>query len=295
MVVGTQDLAWSSYARSLRLRKRSVNTIKSYGFTYQQLSKWAGKPAVELSRPEIEEWLVERLDLVSEGRVSQDTLNLKIFYKWAVVEGFVETNPMEAIPLGEVETVPRRVMSDAELKAIITACKGKEFRDIRDMAIVRILCEVGTPRLGELIGMTVDSVDFGHDLLRLTGKTGTRYIPIGDKSAQALERYLRVRKNHRCSALEGLWLGKMGRMGRGGFQELIKRRAALAGIQGSVFPHLFRHATASRASEAGISDSLLEPLYGWADGSAMPRVYGAATRIHRAQNASRRLALGDQL
>lgn len=289
------DLAWSAYARSLRLRKRSANTIESYAFTYRQLTTWAGKPAVELSRADIEGWLITRLDKVSEGRVAQDILTLKIFYNWATAEGFCEKNPMLAIPYEKVEIPPRRVLSDEELKAILDSCKGKHFTDIRDLAIIRIFCEVGTPRLGEMISMTLDSVDFGHDLLTLNGKTGTRHIPIGDKSAQALEKYLRVRRSHRQAHLPNLWLGHRGPIGRGGFQDMIKRRAAKAGIKGSVFPHLFRHATASRASDAGISDSLLEPLYGWADGSRMPRVYGAATRVIRAQNASRRLALGDRL
>jgi len=294
MTEGT-DLAWSSYARNLRLRKRSLDTIKAYKFTYDQISRWAGKPAVELTRADIEEWMVYRLDVVSPARVSQDTLNLKIFFKWAVAEEWVKTNPMEKIPLAEVEVAPRRVMSEAELKAIIKACSGTSFIDVRDTAIIRILCEVGTPRLGEMIAMTMGSIDFGHDLITLVGKTGTRYIPIGDKSAVALERYLRVRNRHRLAGLDALWIGKMGPLKRGGFQVMIKRRARMAGIAGSVFPHLFRHATASRASAAGLSDSLLEPLYGWADGSRMPRVYGAATRVVRAQQAARHIKLGDQL
>lgn len=291
-----QDLAWRSYERSLRLRKRSEATIRTYAFTYGQLSTWAGQPAIHLGRLDIEEWLTHRMGMVSAGRVKQDMINLKIFYRWAVAEEIITVNPMSRIPVPDSATEPRRVLTQDQLRAVIEACRGRTFIDRRDTAVIRILCEVGSPRLGELIAMTTTgSIDWGSDLLSLCGKTGARRIPIGNKTARALELYLRARDGHRCAGLPNLWLGKMGGLKRGGFQEMVKRRAAQAGIEGSAFPHLWRHATAAIAQEMGMSDSMMESLYGWADGSRMTRVYGAGTRAVRAQQAARTLGLGDKI
>ncbi|WP_164842662.1 tyrosine-type recombinase/integrase [Actinoplanes solisilvae] len=279
----------------MRLRKLSPETIDAYERTYRLLTRWAEHPAAECKRAEIEEWIIERQEKVAATTVAQNIQNLKIFFKWAVAEEWISNDPMKKIESRKVEVPPRRVLDAKEMRALIDACKGTRYIDIRDRAIIRILCEVGTPRLGELLNMRMESVDFGHDLLELNGKTGKRFIPIGDKCAHVLDRYMWMRAKHRLSNLDSFWLSTRGPISKQAVRDLISRRALAAGIQGSVFPHLFRHATASRASAAGISDSLMEPLYGWSDGSRMPRVYGAATRVARAQSKARDLGLGDRL
>jgi integrase/recombinase XerD len=285
----SQDLAWLSYARTLRLRQRSTATITDYAYSYRMLTAFLGKPASEACRLEIEDWLTTRLTQVSTTRVAQDQLNLRIFYTWALREEIISTHPMERIPRIKAEVTPRRVMDDAELQALFKACKGNSFNDVRDAAILRTLTLIGTPRMGELTTMTTDSVDLVHDLLTLTGKTGTRAIPMGDSAALAMERYLRARAKHRLTHLPALWLGKKGGLQRTGMKLILARRVKAAGLSGRIFPHLFRHTTAAKASAAGMSDSMMETLYGWADGSTMTRVYGRATRAQRAQDAARKL------
>jgi hypothetical protein len=52
-----EDLAWSSYLRALRLKRRSDATVRDYGYTYRTLTEWAGKPA------ELRTLTVEAIDL----------------------------------------------------------------------------------------------------------------------------------------------------------------------------------------------------------------------------------------
>ncbi len=59
------DLAWSSYARALRLRQRSAATVRDYAYSYRTLTEWSGKPAYEANRLEIEAFLEWRLERVS--------------------------------------------------------------------------------------------------------------------------------------------------------------------------------------------------------------------------------------
>ncbi len=148
------------------------------------------------------------------NRVAQDQLNLRIFFHWACSEEIVSTNPMERIPRVTVEPKPPRVMDVADLKSLLEACKGTTFNDLRDTAIIRTLCLIGTPRMGELRTLAVEAVDLRNDLLSLNGKTGRRNIPLGDVTAAAFERYLRARAKHRCADLDALWLGKQGQLTR---------------------------------------------------------------------------------
>jgi integrase/recombinase XerC len=53
-------------------------------------------------------------------------------------------------------------------------------------------------RRAECVGMTVDDVDLDQRIVWVLGKgRRPRALPIGRKTAQALDRYLRTREDHR--------------------------------------------------------------------------------------------------
>ena len=85
------------------------------------------------------------------------------------------------------------MLSDAELARILKACAGKEFRDRRDEAVIRVLLDCGI-RVSELCGLTVDGVDLDREMALVTGK-GNKVRPVyfGARTARALDRYLRER------------------------------------------------------------------------------------------------------
>ena len=89
---------------------------------------------------------------------------------------------------------PTPVVDDAALRALLEACAGKEFRSLRDTAIVRLFVDTGMC-LDELAKLRVDDVDLDYDnTATVLGKgRRPRIGPFGAKSAQALDRYLRQR------------------------------------------------------------------------------------------------------
>jgi integrase len=85
-------------------------------------------------------------------------------------------------------------------------------------------------------------------------------VPFGPHTAQALDRYLRLRACHRLADTPALWVGDRGK----GFtydalHKALKQRAEAAGIAG-FHPHKMRHTAAHRWLAAGGSR-------GWPDGS----------------------------
>ena len=65
----------------------------------------------------------------------------------------------------------------------------------RDAAIIRLLMDTGG-RLAEITLLDVDDVDLKRDLVLVRGKGDKqRAIPFGEKTGQALTRYLRARAN----------------------------------------------------------------------------------------------------
>jgi len=137
------------------------------------------------------------------------------------------------------------------------------------------------------------SWDRRSDLLRLVGKTGTRIVPTSPSTGEALSRYLREREKHPLARLPAFWLGPKGKLGPSGFAQLLRRRCEQAGIE-HLHPHKFRHTWAHTFRAQGGGEGDLTYLAGWST-TAMAHRYGRSAAAERAQEAQRRIAVGDLL
>jgi integrase len=177
---------------------------------------------------------------------------------------------------------------------LLKACAGKEFRSLRDTAIVRLFLDTGM-RLDELAKLRVDDVDPDYDnTATLLGKgRRPRICPFGAKTAHALARYLRQRARQKRADVPKLWLGDNGRgaMTDNGIAHMIRKRGVAAGIRG-LHPHMFRHTFAHEWRMAGDDDSLMR-LVGWRSRQMLHR-YGASAADARAREAHQRLMPGDR-
>ena len=119
------------------------------------------------------------------------------------------------------------ILPNAELAALLGACRGKNFRDRRDEAVIRLLIDCGL-RVSEVTGIDVEDLDLDGESVQVTGK-GSRVRPayFGAKTGLALDRYLRERARHRHSANPALFLGERGRFTPDGVRERLKVRAAI--------------------------------------------------------------------
>ena len=82
------------------------------------------------------------------------------------------------------------------------------------------------------------------------------------KRAQALDRYLRLRKKHAQAGSQALWLGPKGRSRRNGVAQLLRRRCKQAGIE-QLHPHQLRHTAAHVAAKEGLGDPDMMRIFGW--------------------------------
>ncbi len=128
---------------------------------------------------------------------------------------------------------PVPVLSTEQLRALLKASEGKGFTERRDTAILRLFIDTGM-RLGELTGLSLPDLDLDVDNVALVTGKGRRMraCPFGARTAQALDRYLRVRVRHPRSAEAALWLGARGKgpMSSSGLAQVLKRRSRDAGI-----------------------------------------------------------------
>ncbi|MEX1093904.1 MAG: tyrosine-type recombinase/integrase [Acidimicrobiia bacterium] len=287
----------TSWRRALRASNRSDRTIDSYMLAANQLIEYLGSHSLPLEVADIEpdhirRYLSHVLDTRASATARQRYASLKQLFKWLWEEGEIPFDPMIRVKPPKVVEQPVPVLSDDELRALVKACEGKRFEDRRDDAIVRLFIDTGM-RLGELAGLTLETIDLDLEVAVVLGKgRRLRSVPFGKSTTRALDRYVRTRRLHKAADQPWLWLGLKGRLSDSGIEQMIARRAQAGGLD-RVNPHRFRHTFAHRWLAAGGTEGDLQRIAGWKSAQMLAR-YGASAAEERARDAHRRLGLADQ-
>ena len=241
----------------------------------------------------VQGFIADQLERLSTSTAATRFRCLRVFFNWAEAENELDANPMAGMTPPKLDEPEVPVFTDDELRALLAACDGTTFPDRRDTALVRLLIDAGL-RAAEVIGLKVDDIDLAKGTATVWGKGAKgRTVAFGSKTAQAIDRYLRLRRSHKATERPELWLGVRGPLGTSGLTQLLRRRAKAAGVA-DVHPHRFRHTFAHKWLAAGGQEGDLQALAGWESQQMIGR-YGASAKAERARDAHKRMALGDKL
>lgn len=285
-----------SWELALRSERKSAATVKVYGDGVRAFLRWCDEhehtPA--LDRDLIKAFVADLLDAGAEPATARSRqLAMRRFSAWLEEEGEIDSDPLLGLKAPKLDTKVTESLSDDELRRLVKACTGKEFRDRRDEAIVRLMSETAM-RAGEVCGLTLDDVDLARGLVTVRrGKGGKgRISPFGPQTGVAIDRYLRARRTHLLADTSALWLGDRGKgLEYYGLHKTLKWRAELAGLK-NFHPHLLRHTAASRWLAAGGSEGGLMSVAGWSTRDMIDR-YTRSTAADRAASEARGLNLGE--
>jgi site-specific recombinase XerC len=85
-------------------------------------------------------------------------LALRRFSAWLLDEGETDADHLLGLKAPELDATVVEPLTPEQMKALVAACAGKDMRDRRDEALVRLMIETGT-RAGEVVALGTEYVD----------------------------------------------------------------------------------------------------------------------------------------
>lgn len=253
-------------------RGRSAAYQTSVRFTLEGLARWMekrGLPLRDIGVDELQGYLTERMDgglVASSRRVA--TVHLKGFFRWLAAREDLPMDPAEPLiaPRGD-RNLPETLREEQIGKILagidVTTSIGK-----RDKALIELFYSAGL-RLSELCDARLENLDLDEQFIRVRGKGGkTRLTRFGKDAAAALGEFLnKARKDFvKKRTTTNVFLSQRGaRLSPDRARQIVKERAAAAGIAQNMYPHLLRHSFATHLLEGGADLRVIQELLGHAD------------------------------
>lgn len=194
---------------------------------------------------------------------------LKSFFRWLVRQNRILYNPASDLDMPKVERrLPRHILSEGEAELVLSQPDLADPLGVRDRAIMETFYSTGMRRF-ELAGLSLYDVDLERLTVMVRQGKGKRdrLIPIGERAAIWLERYLyEVRPELVVEPDPGtMFLTKEGEpVGLHRLSELVTHYVDMADLGKRGSCHLFRHTMATLMLEGGADTRFIQQMLGHA-------------------------------
>ena len=244
-------------------RSLTIASVASYSADVRQFFTIFGKDEEikieSLNTEDIRRYIsiLSSMGLISSS-IARKMSSLKIFFRFLVAEGLIQSDPAEDIALPKVKKKLPAILSVNEINQIINATqsgnKGRSINDYRNWAMLETIYATGV-RISELLSLRTSDISLSEGFVRVMGKGNKeRIIPLGKLAIKAIKEYIQLARGKllKGKASEYLFLNNHGRkMSRMGFWKILQIYLERAKITKRVTPHSFRHSFATNLLEGG--------------------------------------------
>lgn len=145
------------------------NSYRQKLFVFSLINAFFDKPYLQdITKPRITEYLsYQKNEPQPDGRpprgpkaANRDRREINALFNWGMAQGLVDSNPCAGIEPFPEDTPPRYVPPLEDIDRVILAAQGQD----RDMVVVT---HETAGRLGEILRMTWEDVNFEHGVVRL--------------------------------------------------------------------------------------------------------------------------------
>ncbi len=260
-------------------RNVSAHTLRNYASDLEQflnfLTADGKRKAPEVSQIDhltIREWLASlHTDQKKKSSIARKLAALRTFFQFLVREGMLELNPAKLVATPKLEKKLPKYLSIEEAISFIESPDPETELGRRDRAMLELMYATGV-RVAELTTLNIPDVDFGNQLVRVTGKRRKqRIVPFGDPAGAAIRSYLDVREKFLFNAPvskrdeEALFLNYQGtRITTRSVGRMVEKYIRICAGMHNISPHALRHSFATHLLDSGADLRDIQELLGHA-------------------------------
>ena len=237
----------------LELRDLRPNSVEAYLGAARRFLQAVDKAPGQVLRTDVERYL---LGLRTAGR-AVSTRNLALSSIRFLLRSTTGKDVAASIPRAKTPRTLVTVLNAEEVERLLAATESPKYR-----AIFMAAYGAGL-RIGEVRQLCVEDIDSARGLIHVRhGKTGERYVPLGNRLLTALRDYYRAYRPTGPQLFPGR--GKTGVLTRAAISKVLRQVVKKAGIDKRVTPHSLRHCFATHLLDAGTDLHTLQVLLGHA-------------------------------
>lgn len=254
------------YLRYIKGVKRySENTVKSYRADLGEFNSYC----LEFSKRNIsdisEKFVKSYLMVLSETGIERKSISRKIssikgMFKYAYLNEYITVNPTSSISGPKItRKLPEIVPSNAILEAYKEIDKDKDSEPTKAMFEILYGCAI---RVDELCKLNYGDVNLNERTLKVLGKgSKMRIVPIGEKSVEVINSYLKTRTFNTMSA--PLFLNRNGRrIYTRLVHRLVNKYLSRVTDLKKKSPHVLRHSAATHMLDNGADLKAVKEILG---------------------------------
>lgn len=263
-------------AKSLKARGFSKETIKSYHYDFLRFARFKKESSpLEIEKGDVMEYIF----FLQDKGIAKQTINRKLIALRTFYDHLIELEKATQNPLRNVKLLKTRrdqthtSLTPPQSKALIESL-SQHSHGVRDLTIAFLMTRMGL-RIGEVVRLNLEDVDFEQRTLRVHGKGDKiRLLPLPSDMALLLIRYVEeVRPKWAKKGERALFVSRLGkRISRRTLHYWINRSIKETGLYAKeveakhrITPHKLRHTFAVQAILNGVDILTLKEILGHAN------------------------------
>lgn len=252
-------------------RNYSVATVENYAIDLVQFETFfeslnEGITWEKVDASVVREWEVQLLDdkKMSAASVNRKLSALRSFYRYLLMVGKVEANPMLKIAGPKNKSKLPVFVREKEMESLFEIMNSdKSFKGLRDRLVILMFYLTGMRR-AELLSLKDADVDFSLKQIKVTGKRNKqRIIPMGTELMDAVREYVSERRASFAVCSESLFVNDDGLpLTVGEVTRIVKDNLAKVTTSKKRTPHVLRHSFATALLNADADLPSIQKLLG---------------------------------
>jgi site-specific recombinase XerD len=137
--------SWRLQLEAANLSPRTIRAYTDDGALFAAFLAAKGMPttAASIRREHVEAFIASELEWTAPSSAATRYRSLQQLFNWLDEEGEIASSPMAKMRPPIILEKPVPVLPNDDIRCLTASCAGKDFRDRRDCAIIRLFLDTG--------------------------------------------------------------------------------------------------------------------------------------------------------